>query len=46
MRFRRCLWPTTEKKYDWVVNERANGMSISTVRVLQESKRIAQEDNI
>jgi hypothetical protein len=32
---------------DWVVNERATkGMRISTVRVLQESKRIAQEDNI
>ena len=47
MRFRRWLWPTIEKKlYDWVVNERAKGMRISTVRVLQESKRIAQEDNI
>jgi transposase-like protein len=44
MRFRRCLWPTIEKKlYDWVVNERAKGMRISTVCVLQESKRIAQE---
>jgi hypothetical protein len=32
--------------YDWVVNDRAKGMRISTVRVLQESKRIAQEDNI
>jgi hypothetical protein len=41
------LWPTIEKKlYDWIVNERAKGMRISTVRVLQESKRIAQEDNI
>jgi hypothetical protein len=40
------LWPTIEKKlYDWVVNERAKGMRISTVHVLQESKRIAQEDN-
>ena len=47
MWFRRCLWPTTEKKlYDWVVNERAKGMRISTVHVLQESKRIAQDDNI
>ena len=47
MRFRRSLWPTIEKKlYDWVVNERAKGMRISTLRVLQESKRIAQEDNI
>jgi hypothetical protein len=47
MRFRRCLWPTIEKKlYDWFVNERTKGMRISTVRVLQESKRIAQEDNI
>jgi len=47
MRFRRCLWPTIEKKlYDWVVNETAKGMRISTVRVLQESKRIAQDDNI
>jgi transposase-like protein len=48
MRFRRCLWPTIEKKklYDWVVNERAKGMRRSRVRVLQESKRIAQEDNI
>ena len=47
MRFRRWLWPTIEKKlYDWVVNERSKGMRISTVRVLQESKRIAQEDNI
>ena len=47
MRFRRFLWPTMEKKlYDWVVNERAKGMRISTVCVLQESKRIAQEDNI
>jgi hypothetical protein len=35
-RFRRCLWPTIEKKnYDWVVNERAEGMRISTVHVLQ-----------
>jgi hypothetical protein len=33
-----------KKNYDWVVNERAKGMRISTVRVLQESKRIAQED--
>jgi transposase-like protein len=47
MRLRNCFWPTTEKKlYDRVVNERAKGMRISTVRVLQESKRIAQEDNI
>jgi len=47
MRFRRCLWPTIEKKmYDWVVNETAKGMRISTVRVLQESERIAQEDTI
>jgi transposase-like protein len=47
MRSRRCLWPTIEKKlYDWVVNERAKGMRTPTVRVLQESKRIAQEDNI
>jgi transposase-like protein len=46
MQFRRCLWPTIKKNYDWVVNERAKGMRISTVRVLQESKRIAQEDNI
>jgi hypothetical protein len=47
MWFRRCLRPTIEKKlYDWVVNERAKGMRISTVRVLQESTRIAQEDNI
>ncbi|KAG8239088.1 hypothetical protein J437_LFUL018809 [Ladona fulva] len=36
MRFRKCLWPTVEKKlYDWVVKERE-----------KESKRIAQEDNI
>jgi hypothetical protein len=47
MRFRRCLWPTIEiKLYDWIVNERAKGMRISTVHVLQESTRIAQEDNI
>jgi hypothetical protein len=47
MQFRRCLWPIIEKKkYDWVVNERVKGMRISTVHVLQESKRIAQEDNI
>jgi hypothetical protein len=47
MRFRRCLWSTTEKiLYDWVVNERAKGMRISTVHVLQEPTRIAQEDNI
>jgi len=46
MRIRRCLWPTIKKKlYDWVT-ERAKGMRISTVWVLQESKRIAQEDNI
>jgi hypothetical protein len=46
MWFGRCLWPTIEKKLcDWVVNERAKSMRISTVRVLQESKRIA-EDNI
>jgi transposase-like protein len=47
-RFRRCLWPTIEKKklYDWVVNERAKGMRISAVHMLQESKRIAQENNI
>jgi hypothetical protein len=35
-----------KKLYDWVVNERAKSMRISTVRVLQESTRIAQEDNI
>jgi hypothetical protein len=35
-----------KKNCDWVVNERAKGVRISTVRVLQESKRIAQEDNI
>jgi transposase-like protein len=47
MRFRKCLWPNAEKKlYDWVVKEREKGMRISTVRVLQESKRIAQEDKI
>jgi hypothetical protein len=47
MRFRRCLWPTIERKLlDWVFSERAKGMKISTVRVLQESKRIAQNDNI
>jgi hypothetical protein len=47
MRFGRCLWPTIEKKLcDWVVNERAKGMRISTVSVLQESKIIAQEDNM
>ena len=47
MRFRRCLWPTIGKKlYDWVVNGRVKGMRISTVCVLQESKRTAQEDNI
>jgi hypothetical protein len=41
------LWPTIEKRLcDWVVNKRAKGMRISTVRVLQESKRIAQEDNM
>jgi hypothetical protein len=41
------LWPTIEKKLcDGVVNERAKGMRISTVCVLQESKRIAQGDNI
>jgi hypothetical protein len=41
------LWPTIEiKLYDWVVNERAKSMRISTVHVLQESKRTAQEDNI
>jgi len=41
------LWPTIEKKLcDWVVNERAKGMRISTVRVLQESKSIAQQDNM
>jgi hypothetical protein len=41
------LWPTIEKKlYHWVVKERAKGMSISTVRVLQESTRVAQEGNI
>jgi hypothetical protein len=41
-----CLWPTIKKLYDWVVNERAKGTRISTVRVLQESTRITQEDNI
>jgi hypothetical protein len=41
-----CGQPQKKKLYDWVVNERAKGMIISTVRVLQESKRIAQEDNI
>ncbi|KAG8229125.1 hypothetical protein J437_LFUL009714 [Ladona fulva] len=47
MRFRKCLRPTVEKKlYDLVVKEREKGMRISTIRVLQESKRIAQEDNI
>jgi hypothetical protein len=47
MRFGRCLWPTIEKKLcDWVVKERAKGRRISTVRMLQESKRIAQEDNM
>jgi hypothetical protein len=48
MRFRRCLWPNIKKKimYDWVVNERTKGMRISTVCVLQESKRIAQKDKI
>jgi hypothetical protein len=35
-----------KKLYDWVVNERTKGMRISTVHVLQESTRIAQEDNI
>jgi len=34
-----------KKLCDWVVNERAKGMRISAVRMLQESKRIAQEDN-
>jgi transposase-like protein len=47
MRFGRCLWPTIEKRLrEWVVNERAKGVSISTVRVLKESIRIAKEDNI
>jgi hypothetical protein len=32
--------------YDWVVYERAKGMRISIVHELQESTRIAQEDNI
>jgi hypothetical protein len=37
MRFGRCLWPTIEEKKlrEWVVNERAKCMRISTVRVLQ-----------
>jgi hypothetical protein len=46
MRFGRCLWPTKKKLREWVVNERVKVMRISTVRVLQESKRIEQEDNI
>ena len=41
-----CGQPQKKKLYDWVVNERVKGMRISTVHVLQESKRIAQEDNI
>jgi hypothetical protein len=35
-----------KKLCDWVVNERGKGLRISTVRVLQESKRTAQEDNM
>jgi hypothetical protein len=41
-----CGQPQKKKLCDWVVNEKAKGMRISTVRVLQESKRIAQEDNM
>jgi len=41
-----CGQPQKKKLCDWVVNERAKCMRISTVCVLQESKRIAQEDNI